>query len=47
MMKKYVLAIDESTTSSRSVLFDKNGNVIAVAQRRIYATTIAAAFIFF
>ncbi len=32
-MPKYILAIDQGTTSSRSVLFDKNGNVIAIAQK--------------
>lgn len=32
-MPKYILAIDQGTTSSRSVLFDKNGNIIAIAQK--------------
>lgn len=31
-MKKYVLALDEGTTSARAILFDKNGNVVSVAQ---------------
>ena len=26
-MKKYVLALDQGTTSSRAILFDKNGNI--------------------
>lgn len=31
--KKYVLALDQGTTSSRSILFDQNSNIVAVAQR--------------
>ena len=27
-MNKYILALDQGTTSSRSVLFDKNGEII-------------------
>ena len=30
---KYVLALDQGTTSSRALLFDQNGSVRAVAQR--------------
>ncbi|HEY0221997.1 MAG TPA: glycerol kinase GlpK [Lactovum miscens] len=33
MEKKYILAIDQGTTSSRAVLFDKKGNKIAIAQK--------------
>jgi glycerol kinase len=32
-MHQYVLALDQGTTSSRSMLFDKQGNVISVAQK--------------
>jgi glycerol kinase len=32
-MKKYVLSIDQGTTSSRAILFDHKGNIHAVAQR--------------
>ena len=32
-MKKYILALDEGTTSTRSILFDRNGRVIAKAQK--------------
>ncbi|MEN9611901.1 MAG: glycerol kinase [Bacteroidota bacterium] len=32
-MKKYVLSIDQGTTSSRAILFDHQGNIHAVAQR--------------
>ena len=31
-MDKYILAIDAGTTSSRSILFDKNANPIEIAQ---------------
>ncbi len=31
-MKKYVLALDEGTTSVRSILFDKAGNIVSMAQ---------------
>ena len=33
MQKKYVLALDQGTTSSRAILFDKAGNIIAKAQK--------------
>ncbi len=32
-MKKYVLAFDQGTTSSRAILFDKAGSIISVAQQ--------------
>jgi glycerol kinase len=35
MEKRYVLAIDQGTTSTRSVLFDRQGRVVAAAQREI------------
>ncbi len=34
-MKKYVLALDEGTTSARAILFDKNANIVAMAQHEI------------
>ena len=37
-MKKYVLAIDQGTTSSRAILFDKKGNVVRIARRDIKTT---------
>jgi glycerol kinase len=30
---QYILALDQGTTSSRSILFDKNGNIIGTAQK--------------
>lgn len=32
-MKKYILAIDEGTTSARSILFDSKGQIVSVAQK--------------
>lgn len=34
-MKKYVLALDEGTTSARAILFDRQANIIAMAQHEI------------
>ena len=31
-MKKYILALDEGTTSARAILFDKSGNPTSIAQ---------------
>ena len=33
MQKKYVLAMDQGTTSSRAVLFDKNGDIVSMVQK--------------
>ena len=30
---KYILALDQGTTSSRAIVFDRQGSVVAVAQR--------------
>ena len=30
---KFILALDQGTTSSRAVLFDRTGSVVAVAQK--------------
>lgn len=32
-MKKYIMAFDQGTTSSRAILFDKNGNTVGVSQK--------------
>ena len=32
-MKKYILSLDEGTTSARAILFDKNATAVSVAQR--------------
>lgn len=33
--RKYILALDQGTTSSRSILFDENGSIVAVAQKEL------------
>ena len=33
MEKKYILSLDQGTTSSRAILFDKDANIIASAQK--------------
>ncbi|WP_374212436.1 glycerol kinase GlpK [Tissierella sp. MB52-C2] len=32
-MKKYIMAFDQGTTSSRAIIFDKSGNIIGKAQK--------------
>ena len=32
-MKKYIMALDQGTTSSRCILFEKNGNIASLVQR--------------
>ena len=34
-MKKYVLALDEGTTSARAILFDRQANIVSMAQHEI------------
>ena len=34
-MKKYILALDEGTTSARAILFDRNGRTVAMARHEI------------
>ena len=33
MEKKYIVALDQGTTSSRAVVFDKNGDIVSVSQK--------------
>ena len=33
VMDKYVLALDQGTTSSRAILFDRKGSIVALAQK--------------
>ncbi|NLC03120.1 MAG: glycerol kinase, partial [Tissierellia bacterium] len=35
MEKKYILALDQGTTSSRAVLFNHNGEIVKIAQSEI------------
>ncbi|MBR1927837.1 MAG: hypothetical protein IJ840_08865, partial [Bacteroidales bacterium] len=32
-MDKYILALDQGTTSSRAIVFDRAGNAVSVAQK--------------
>ena len=32
-MNKYILALDQGTTSSRAIIFDNDGNIVSVAQK--------------
>ena len=32
-MGKYILSLDQGTTSSRCILYDKKGNMVSVAQK--------------
>lgn len=34
-MARYVLALDQGTTSSRAILFDRTGNVVAIEQKEL------------
>ena len=33
MEKKYIMALDQGTTSCRAILFDKNGDIVEIAQK--------------
>ena len=35
MTKSYVLALDQGTTSSRAILFDREQNILSIAQREL------------
>ena len=35
MHKKYILALDQGTTSSRAILFDHDGKIVNIAQKEI------------
>lgn len=32
-MKKYIVSLDQGTTSSRTIIFDREGNIVSVAQK--------------
>lgn len=38
MEKKYVLALDQGTTSSRAILFDRNGSIVRISQHEFKQT---------
>src|SRR5690606_15410037 len=33
MMEKYIMALDQGTTSSRAILFNKKGEIVSIAQQ--------------
>ena len=33
--KKYIIALDQGTTSSRAIIFDKNMNIVSTAQKEL------------
>ena len=33
-MKKYVIALDQGTTSSRAIIFDKDQNILDISQKK-------------
>ena len=35
MNKKYIMALDQGTTSSRASIFDKNGHIVTVLKRNL------------
>ena len=35
-MKKYILSLDQGTTSSRAIIFDKQGSIVSVAQKEFH-----------
>ncbi|WP_455538296.1 glycerol kinase GlpK [Terrisporobacter sp.] len=35
MEKKYIIALDQGTTSSRAIIFDKNGEIVNISQKEI------------
>ncbi len=32
-MRKYILSIDQGTTSSRAIIFDDSSNIVSIAQK--------------
>ena len=35
-MNKYILALDQGTTSSRCIIYNKNGEMVSVAQKEFH-----------
>lgn len=34
-MEKYILALDQGTTSSRALIFDRQGNICSIARKEL------------
>ena len=41
-MGKYVMALDAGTTSNRCILFDREGNMVSVAQKEFHPVIFRA-----
>ena len=35
MSKKYVIAFDQGTTSTRTIVFDLKGNIVSISQKEL------------
>ena len=35
MEKKYIVAFDQGTTSTRAIIFDKKGTIVAISQKEL------------
>lgn len=44
-MKKYILAFDQGTTSSRAIIFDKAGNIVGRAQKEFNQIYLKAGYV--
>lgn len=44
-MKKYILALDEGTTSTRAILFDRRGNIVSKSQKEFTQRYPAAGWV--
>lgn len=42
-MSRYILALDQGTTSSRAILFDRSGNIIQMTSRNSRSTILSPA----
>ena len=45
MTKKYMLALDQGTTSSRCILFDKQGNICSMVQKEVEQIYLQAGWV--
>ena len=45
MMKEYIMALDQGTTSSRCILFDKQGNICSMAQKEFEQIYLQAGWV--
>ena len=41
-MTQYVLAVDQGTTSTRAIIFDHSGSIVAVGQKDFTVAKVAA-----